>query len=57
MDPILCSFDEFVDHLNKHCQDVHGDVILNDKLYSEQDYPQLKALLVDTGSSCWLIFS
>lgn len=52
-DGILCSFNEFLEHLQKHMKDLHADVPLNDRLYSEEDYPKLKALLVESGAlSC-----
>lgn len=48
-DGIICSFNEFMDHLNKHVKDLHAEVTLNDRLYSEEDYPKLKALVVESG--------
>lgn len=48
-DGIICSFDEFMEHLNKHVKDLHAEVTLNDRLYSEEDYPKLKALVVESG--------
>lgn len=50
-DGILCSYNEFLEHLKKHMKDLHADVPLNDRLYSEEDYPKLKALLVESGLS------
>ena len=48
-DGILCSFNEFLEHLAKHMKDLRAEVSLNDRLYSEEDYPKLKALLVESG--------
>ena len=48
-DGILCSFNEFLDHLKKHMNDLHSEVTLNDRLYTEEDYPKLKALVVESG--------
>ena len=50
MDGIIQSFDEFKQHLKNHMSDLHKPVEINDRLYSEKDYPALKALVVDAGS-------
>ena len=50
MDPIICTFDEFVDHIKNRLKDVSLQVEYNDHLYSEEEYPKLKALVVDAGS-------
>ena len=49
MDGIVCSFEEFLEHLKKHRKDLHSEVVDNDRLYTEDDYPKLKAVLVDSG--------
>ena len=50
MDPIICTFDEFVDHIKNRLKDVSLQVEYNDHLYSEEEYPKLKALVVDAAS-------
>ena len=47
MDGVIVTFDEFLAHLNNHMDDLRSEVITNDKLYSEEDYPKLKAVLVE----------
>ena len=49
MDGVIVTFDEFLAHLNNHMDDLRSEVITNDKLYSEEDYPKLKAVLVEAG--------
>lgn len=49
MDGVIVTFDEFLAHLKNHMDDLRSEVITNDKLYSEEDYPKLKAVLVEAG--------
>ena len=49
MDGVLTTFDEFLDHLKKHMTDLHSDVVINDRLYSAEDYPKLKSVVVESG--------
>lgn len=49
MDGVLTTFDEFLDHMKKHMTDLHSEVIINDRLYSPEDYPKLKSVVVESG--------
>lgn len=48
-DGILVTFNEFMEHLNKHMEELKSEVVTNDRLYSEEDFPKLKAVVVEAG--------
>ena len=56
MDGVLTTFDEFLDHMKKHMNDLHSEIVVNDRLYSAEDYPKLKAVVVESGMVFCVIF-
>ena len=56
MDGVLTTFDEFLDHMKKHMTDLHSEVVINDRLYSAEDYPKLKSVVVESGMAFVLFF-
>lgn len=48
-DGIIVTFNEFMEHLKKHMEELKSEVITNDRLYTAEDFPKLKAVVVEAG--------
>ena len=48
-DGIIVTFNEFMEHLQKHMEELKSEVVTNDRLYTAEDFPKLKAVVVEAG--------
>ena len=57
-DGIIVTFNEFMEHLQKHMEELKSEVVTNDRLYTAEDFPKLKAVVVEAGMHfCPMIIS